>query len=196
MTEAPTVLVTYASAQGSTATIAERIRDTLAAAGCFAASAPVTDDPDPGGFAAIVLGSAIHDGDYLPEFHRYLERHHADLSARPTWLFSVGMGPALRGPIGAVFRRMVPPSIASVRDTLGVNEFHAFAGAFDRPPQRRLRVIIRLMGARYGDNRDWGDVTAWAYSIAAHLHRSSGGARDAAPPRGHTPPTPPPGNSA
>ncbi|CRK51205.1 conserved hypothetical protein [Rhodococcus sp. RD6.2] len=169
MTSTPAVLVTYASVQGSTATIANCIGDTLTAAGRSAVVASVTDDPDPGGFAAVVLGSAIHDGDYLPEFHHYIERHRADLSARPTWLFSVGMGPALRGPIGAVFRRMVPPAIASVRDMLGVTEFHAFAGVFDRPPQRRLRVIMRLMGARYGDNRDWGDVRAWAFSIAAHL---------------------------
>ncbi|GAA4488456.1 hypothetical protein GCM10023094_48380 [Rhodococcus olei] len=169
MTGAPTVLVAHASAQGSTATIADRIGDTLAAAGCSATTASVTDDPDPGEFDAVVLGSAIHDGDFLPEFHGYLERHRAALSMRPTWLFSVGMGPALHGPIGALFRRMVPASIASVRDTLGVNDFHAFAGVFERPPERRLRLVVRLMGVRYGDNRNWTDVTAWASSIAAHL---------------------------
>jgi menaquinone-dependent protoporphyrinogen oxidase len=160
------ILVAYASSRGSTREIADVIGFTLADAGAAAQTASVTDDPDPALFDAVVLGSAIHNGAFLPEFQEYVERHRTALRRQPTWLFSVGMGPALRGPIGAIFRPMVPKPIAAIRDTLQAIEYHPFAGVFDRPPELRLRIIIRLMGARYGDNRDWHDIEAWSASIA------------------------------
>lgn len=163
------VLVAYASAQGSTAEIARFIGDELAAAGASTETTSVTDKPDPSGFDFVVLGSAIHNSEFLPEFQDYVQRYRAELRQRPTWLFSVGMGPALRGPIGAIFRPMVPKPIATVRDDLHAIEYHPFAGVFDRPPEKRLRAIIRLMGAPYGDNRNWHDIEAWSASIAKQL---------------------------
>lgn len=169
MSENPHVLVVYASAHGSTATIANHIAATLTAADVSVHTASVDEDPDPRSFGGVVLGSAIHDRDFLPAFRAYLDRRHTALSTRPTWLFSVGMGPALRGPVGARLGRMVPKPIARIRDTLGVNDYHAFAGVFERPPERRTRLIIRLLGAHYGDNRDFADVATWASRIAGEL---------------------------
>ncbi|MDY6811917.1 MAG: hypothetical protein SW127_23400, partial [Actinomycetota bacterium] len=92
---------------------------------------------------------------------------------RPVYLFSLGMGPVLRGPVGAIFRTKVPPTIAALRDRLAAVEYHPFAGRFGRPPQLRIRFLMWVMGARPGDHRDWADVRRWAESIG---QRSAAGA--------------------
>jgi menaquinone-dependent protoporphyrinogen oxidase len=169
MTRHPTVLVAYATAQGSTETIAECIRDTLADSGCTATAASVDDDLNPGDYEAVVLGSTIHDGNFLPAFTDYIDRHREELRDRPTWLFSVGMGPAMHGPLGSVLRRVIPKPIDSVRHLLGAKGFHAFAGVFDRPPTWQLRLVVRLLGVHPGDHRDRTDIATWTDDIAAQL---------------------------
>ena len=160
------VLVGYASANGSTAEVAERLGKQLRNDGLQVQVVPVTEQPDPSAFDVVVLGSAIHDGEFLPEFGDFVERHRSTLCQRPVWLFSLGMGPTLRGPIGAIFRNKVPPAIADVRDRLTTVEYHPFGGRFDRPPDPKIRTIMWLMGARPGDHRDWADIDAWATTIA------------------------------
>jgi menaquinone-dependent protoporphyrinogen oxidase len=61
MSDAPRVLVAYATAAGSTAGIAERIAEILRTTGCEAACRPAGPDVDPAGFDALVLGSAVHN---------------------------------------------------------------------------------------------------------------------------------------
>ncbi|HEY5840616.1 MAG TPA: flavodoxin domain-containing protein [Mycobacterium sp.] len=168
------VLLGYASADGSTAEVAERLGKQLRNDGLQVQVVPVTEQPDPSAFDVVVLGSAIHDGEFLPEFGDFVERHRSTLCQRPVWLFSLGMGPTLRGPIGAIFRNMVPPAIAAVRDRLGAVEYHPFGGKFDRPPERKLRMVIWLMGTRPGDHRDWAEIDDWATSIARSAAVESG----------------------
>ena len=160
------VLVGYASAEGSTAEVAQRLGQKMRDEGLQVQVVPVAEQPDPSAFDVVVLGSAIHNGEFLPEFADFVERHRSTLSRRPVWLFSLGMGPALRGPIGAIFRNKVPPAIADVRDRLAAVEYHPFGGRFDRPPDPKIRAIMWLMGARPGDHRDWADIDTWATTIA------------------------------
>ncbi|MDL9938157.1 flavodoxin domain-containing protein [Gordonia sp. ABSL1-1] len=162
-----TILVVYASADGSTAEVAQRLGEHLEAAGRQVTVSPVADDPDPALFDLVVAGSAIHDGAFLPDFTAFVDAHADRLRSRPVWLFSLGMGPALRGPIGAIFRGKVPPEIGKVRDQLGAGDYHQFGGRFDVPPDRGVRVVMWLMGAKPGDHRDWSEVAQWADTIAA-----------------------------
>lgn len=103
-----TVLVVYASAAGSTAQIAEFMANRMRERHLHVRVESVDKAPDPSHFEAVVLGSAIHDGEFLPGFADYVQRHAAALHRRPNWLFSVGMGPALSGPIGGFFKRPDP----------------------------------------------------------------------------------------
>jgi menaquinone-dependent protoporphyrinogen oxidase len=61
MVATPRVLVTYASAAGSTAGVAERIAETVRIAGCEVVCRPIGPDVDPAGFDAVVVGSAVHN---------------------------------------------------------------------------------------------------------------------------------------
>ncbi|MCH5643850.1 flavodoxin domain-containing protein [Gordonia sp. ABSL49_1] len=161
-----TALVAYASADGSTADVAERLGEHLRSAAMHVTVASVGEQPDPADFDIVVAGSPIHDGALLPDFTGFVDDNAAALRERPVWLFSLGMGPTLRGPVGAIFRTKVPPAVAAIRDRLAAHDYHPFAGRFGRPPDRKIRMIMWVMGARPGDHRDWADVERWATTIA------------------------------
>ncbi|WP_280336962.1 flavodoxin domain-containing protein [Nocardia wallacei] len=166
-----TVLVTYASARGSTAEIAEFIANRMRDQGLHVRVASVSEDLDPELFEAVVLGSAIHNGAFLPEFVEYTERHGVALRLRPAWLFSVGMGPALRGPLGTPLRHATPPAIAAVRKDMCALGFRSFAGVFHRPDEFRIRLIMWLLGCRVGDQRDWTAIGTWTDSIVSWIDK-------------------------
>ncbi|MCE5291965.1 MAG: flavodoxin domain-containing protein [Nocardiaceae bacterium] len=163
------ILVAYASAGGTTAEVAAAVGQRLTVLGLATDVVDINSHPDPSPYDAVIIGSAIHNGALLPEAVAWVQTWKPVLETRRTWLFSLGFGPVLHGPIGSIFRRMIPPAIASVRDAVKAEEYHPFAGAFSPPPERRLRVLIWLMGASYGDHRDWIQINDWADSIAARV---------------------------
>ncbi|MEC3957908.1 flavodoxin domain-containing protein [Nocardia sp. CDC153] len=167
----PRVSVVYASAQGSTREIAEFLAANLTARGATVEVADAEHAPDLSRFDTVVIGSAVHNMALLPEIEEYVRSHRDELNARTVWLFSVGLGPALKGPIGRRLGRVVPKKIAAVRDSLGTHEYRAFAGHYERAGvSLPARALFRLMGGtRYGDVRDWHAITAWSDSIADSL---------------------------
>lgn len=165
------IAVIYATAQGSTRDIAEFISDELAARGAVVELADVEHAPDLSRFDAVVLGSAVHDMDLLPAATEYIRSHTDELLARDVWLFSVGLGPALRGPIGRRVGRVVPKPIAASRDSIRPREYKAFAGHYERVGvSLGARTLYRLMGGgRYGDLRDWTAIRVWTDGIGRSL---------------------------
>lgn len=166
------ILVAYATCHGSTRSIAERIGGRLSACGFgvdvrSAASVERAWDYD-----AAVVGSAIHNGDWLPEGAEFLHRHAVALSGRPVWLFNVSMAPVLHGRRGRWLaeRAPVPHAVGNDRGVLNPRDLHTFAGVLERthiPVPSRL--FVRLFGEGFGDFRDWEDIDSWAYGIAETL---------------------------
>ena len=165
-----TVLVAYASAHGSTLSIAERIGAVLAEHGERVEVRAVSSVGGADPYKAIVLGSAVHSRARLAEATGFLEREHDTLAERPVWLFSVGMPAALRGP----WRRYGPEEEAllagDLHRMLDAREHRLFSGAFRREHIPLAgHLICRLLGIRYGDYRDWPAIDAWAAKIADEL---------------------------
>ncbi|MFJ9365806.1 flavodoxin domain-containing protein [Nocardia sp. NPDC101769] len=171
-TATPRVAVIYATAQGSTREIADFIGACLTARGAAVEVADVAHAPEITPFDAIVLGSAVHDLALLPEMAEFVRSHRHELQARPVWLFSVGLGPALVGRIGRRVGHVVPRKVAALRDSITPRDFHAFAGHYERAGvSLPARALYRLLGGpRYGDLRDWSDITIWTDTIAQALH--------------------------
>lgn len=163
------VLIVYASAAGSTAQIAEFMAQRMRDNQLHVRVEPVDRAPDPSLFEAVVLGSAIHNGRFLPGFAEYIQRHAVSLRQRPNWLFSVGMGPALRGPVGAIFKRLTPPMVSECRKAIDSKGFHSFAGAVPRPRDVRTRLLVRLFGCPFGDLRDWNAISAWIDDLTTSI---------------------------
>ena len=170
------VLVGYASANGSTRGIAERIAARLGEKGYRVAIQAVDEIDDVGAFEAVVVGSAIQDGAWLPAGADFVHRNLVALGARPVWLFSVGLvgesSSAFPRPIAAQLRalRREPKELAGFRKAIRAREHAVFAGAIQRDDWPRAdRLIFKAMRGRYGDHRDWDDIDAWTDEIIIGL---------------------------
>lgn len=166
----PRVLVTAASRHGSTAEIADVLAAEIGgcpagrAAGVQATAVPITARPDPARYDAVVLGSAVYAGRWLPPAHDLAVHAVAALRQRPVWLFS-------SGPIGQPpFPPDEPHDVAPAAALLGARGHRTFPGRLDLD---RLsfgeRAMATAMRAPVGDFRDWALVRAWAEEIAADL---------------------------
>ncbi|MFJ9661248.1 flavodoxin domain-containing protein [Streptomyces griseoflavus] len=164
------VLVGYATAHGSTRTIAERTATVLRRAGLTAEARPVGEVEDAETYDAFVLGSAVHGQSRLRPAGDFVRDHRDVLVARPVWLFSVGMPAALRGP----WRRMAPREVPAIEKDLPprlVYRSHRLFSGVVEPSHLSAtgRLLFRLVGGRFGDFRDGEAVDAWAAGIAGEL---------------------------
>lgn len=170
-TPAPRIAVLYATAKGSTRDLAEFVWDDLVARGARAELHDIEHAPDLSNIDTVVIGSAIHDMNLLPEATAYVRNNLNMLMDKDVWLFSVGLGPALRGPVGRWAGRQIPRKIAAVIGMLHPRDYTAFAGKYEREGVSwRARTMYRLLGgARYGDLRDWQAVREWSTGIGDAL---------------------------
>ena len=162
------VLVAVASKHGGTQEIAYGIGQVLSGRGINADVKNIETDGDIGKYQAVILGSAVYNGSWLKIAKKFVAKHGDELATRPTWLFS-------SGPVG-------DPLIPKPRESVEIDkimaktkarEHHVFAGRLDKD---RLgfteKTVVRTIGAKEGDFRQWGDVIAWATEIAHDLQRS------------------------
>ncbi|MGW8378179.1 flavodoxin domain-containing protein [Streptomyces sp. ODS28] len=164
------ILLGYASEHGSTRQIAERLAARLQERGHSVDLRSLETRPSAEEYPAVVLGSAVHSGAWLPPAAEFVRRYRDALGSRPVWMFSVGMTAALPRPLRRLASRSEQPAIARLRETLDPRDYHRFSGAI-RPAHlnRTGRVIFRLLGCRYGDFRDEGEIDAWGVRIARQM---------------------------
>ncbi len=160
-----TVLVAAASKHDATWEIAQAIGHALEVKGFGVDVRRADEVHDVTSYDAAVLGSAVYMGKWLATARRLVEDHAAELSARPTWLFS-------SGPIGS------PPKpdeeqavdVDAIVAQAGAREHRLFAGRLDRSGLGLAeRAVVRAFRAPDGDFRDWAEVESWADGIAAAL---------------------------
>jgi menaquinone-dependent protoporphyrinogen oxidase len=172
------VLVGYATEHGSTREIAERAAGRLRARGHRVDLRPMSEIGNPRACDAAVLGSAIHDGSWLPEATTFMENAAGTLAGRPVWLFSVGMAAALPRPMQAMARKYEPKEIAGYREALTAVRHDLFSGVIQPGHlDRGGRLRFRALGCRYGDYRDWASIDVWADGIADRLADREAAAR-------------------
>jgi menaquinone-dependent protoporphyrinogen oxidase len=175
------LLVAYATDHGSTRGVADRIASRLRQRGVDAEARAVADVLAVSRYEAVVLGSAIHGGKWLPSAREFADRNAASLLERPVWLFSVstlGDEESMFPPrVGNRLRawRKETPEVAELRRLLDPREHRNFAGAIAPSHWPATgRAFFRATGGRYGDHRNWPAIDAWADLIAAQVHVKSG----------------------
>jgi menaquinone-dependent protoporphyrinogen oxidase len=162
------ILVTYASRLGATAGVAEAIGKTLAEGGALVDVLPVHTVKDLAPYRAVVAGSAIRGGQWLPEAMQFVRTHQAALSQKPFAAFLVCMTLAM--PKGD-YREHVATWLEPVRLLVKPVSEGLFAGALDisKVPSFGDRLKFRLSVAMgvwsEGDHREWGAIRAWAESL-------------------------------
>jgi len=158
------VLVAYATRAGSTAEIAAAIGETLAARGLRVEVKPVKSQPALEGYAAVILGSAIRMGNWLPEMVKFKQANQAALAAMPTALFTVHM---LNTGEDETSRAAREAYATPVRALLPNAENVYFEGAMDFSRLSLLdRFISRMVKAVEADHRDWEKIRAWAEAVS------------------------------
>lgn len=166
----PRVLVAFASRHGGTREIAAAIARTLAAAPGARAPwsvtlPPVDRRPDPRGFDAVVLGSALYEGRWLEPAGAYALEAAPQLQSRPSWLFSSGL-PAAPHPAGE-------DAAGGLTQRVGARGHRLLPGRLER---RLLSASERQAWATAstvaGDHRDWRAVRTWSEQIAEDLQQS------------------------
>ena len=169
-------LIVVASRHGSTTGIAEVLAQELREAGQTVDLRIVADNPSIENYEAVIVGSAVYMGRWLPQARRFIEQHQERLRKRPVWLFS-------SGPTDPSEPRAKdePAQIDQLITAAGARGHRTFAGKLDRSKLGLgERFIIwnvnrlKAGGVPDGDFRDWAAIRTWANEIAGALVASSG----------------------
>ncbi len=162
------ILVTYASQTGSTAGVADAIGKTLAESGASVEVRPMQDVKDLAPYQAVVAGSAIHGGQWLPEAMQFVRIHQADLKRKPFAAFLVCMTLAMPK---SQYREHVATWLDPVRALVRPVSEGLFAGALDTKTipsfgdKIKFRLSIAMGVWSEGDHRDWNAVRTWANNL-------------------------------
>lgn len=172
------VLVAHASKCGSTREIAEFIAEKLRDRGVEAEALDVKDVTDLADFDAVLIGSAVYMGHWMPEAAEFARRNAAVLLERPVWLFSSGPLVLTPGATSIDDPKLVPAEVPALIEAVHPREHRIFFGALD--PARlpfKYRALRKLPAARAalpeGDFRNWDDIEVWAGTVASSLRTPS-----------------------
>jgi len=167
------ILVTYASRFGATAGVAEVIGKTLTERGAQVDVLPMSEVKDLSLYRAVVAGSAINGGAWLPVAMQFIQAHQAELKRKPFAAFLVCMTLTMRN--GEQYRSHVATWLAPVRALVTPVSEGLFPGALEiaKIPTFSDRLKFRLsilFGVwKEGDHRDWNAVRTWAESLVPLL---------------------------
>lgn len=160
------ILVAYGTKYGATAEIAQAIGQALTDAGQPADVLPAVQVNDLTSYAAVVVGSAVYAGNWRTEAVAFLKEHESALALRPTWLFS--SGPTGEGdPVEILHGWQFPEELLPIVNRIEPRDIAVFHGKID-PDTLNLgeRLLVKAIGARVGDYREWDTITRWAVDIA------------------------------
>lgn len=160
------ILITYATKAGSTVEIAAAIGETLSKRGFAVDVKPVSEKPALDGYQAVLMGSAIRMGSWLPEAVDFVCQNRSTLNQIPTSIFTVHM---LNSGDDEASRTARQAYTAPVRELLPSVDEVFFKGKLD---YKTLSFFDRLIAKAVetpdnppGDFRDWNQIRDWSQSI-------------------------------
>ena len=152
------ILVTYASAFGSTVAVAAAIGESLAGDDLAVDVKPIAENPQLDDYQAVVIGSAVQHGNWLPEAVDFVKSKQAVLQEMPVALFCVhitNLGD------DATSRQNRRTFLDAVRPLVPAVDEAYFAGKFDR---RGAKLMLPPFFARFVpplDFRKWDKMRIW-----------------------------------
>ena len=164
------ILVAYATRAGSTAEVAQTIAKALSAAGAAVDVCPVKEVADLSPYRAVVLGSPIRMGRWLPEAFAFLKAHQAELKRVPVAYFVTCVTLTSNT---VENRRTVDAYLDPARAILHPVSVGLFAGALDGSKVSFLdRLMIKAIKTPEGDFRKWDEIHLWGESLQMILSKS------------------------
>jgi menaquinone-dependent protoporphyrinogen oxidase len=168
------ILVTYASAHGSTGEIAAFIARLVQVYSAEVDCLPVDAVKDIRGYDVLVAGSAIHDGMWLQGLSVFFERFAGELAQKPMYLFITCIRVLEKG---GYYHALNNYLHAHTLEKFNVRDTTAFAGKVKLDTidwNERWLLALRYDGAELPrhlntDYRDWYAIASWANKIALEL---------------------------
>ena len=166
------ILIVYASRAGSTGEVAKAVGQTLSEMGASVDVQSVVDVNDLSHYQAVIVGSAIRMGRWLPEAVGFVKKHRDELSLVPTAYFVVcgtmkDDTPENRKKVLAYLDpvRKATPNIEPM-------DIGLFAGVIDFSKLSFMdKSMLKIKGASEGDFRNWAAIKKWATDVAPMLLR-------------------------
>jgi menaquinone-dependent protoporphyrinogen oxidase len=159
------VLIAYASKCGSTGEIARALAAELTKRGKSVDVQLANKVNALDGYGAVIVGSAIRMGSWLPEAVQFVERNAAALKQLPTAFFTTHM---LNADDSAESRAARAAYLDSVHKFMTAQSEVFFTGKLEMAKMSWFdRFISQAMKAKDEDKRDWGAIRAWAQTLWA-----------------------------
>lgn len=178
----PRVLILYATTEGQTARIAERIARWLRDKGHVVETQQadaVSADLNPVSYDGVIVGASIHYGHHPAYLRALVRRQRAALTSRPSAFFSVSLSASGSGARTETAQRYLetflrrvdwhPPQTATIAGALQYSKY----GIFKKPV---MRLIARMVGndtdtTRDYEYTDWDAVARFTDAFAQRLQR-------------------------
>jgi menaquinone-dependent protoporphyrinogen oxidase len=164
------ILVTYASQCGSTGDVAEAIGQVLCENGNHVDILLIKNVQNISVYRAIIVGSAIQRGKWLPEALNYVKNNRESLSRIPVAYFLTCL--TMCNP-NSENRRKAKGFLNPLKDSvpeIQPVDIGAFAGALDYSKlSGPIRMILKAKGLSEGDFRNWDDIRSWARGLGSKL---------------------------
>lgn len=160
------ILVAYATGKGATVGVAEKIGEELASRGFSADVKPMRERPSLVGYDAIIVGSAVNGGKWLPEAVDFLKANRAALAQVPVAVFCVH---AMN--CGDIEKETAKRHayLDEVRAVVRPAAEGYFAGVGPTPQDTSWLAMwaFRAFGGHVveGDGRDWNKIGAWVQGL-------------------------------
>ena len=163
------ILITYATYTGSAETIAELVSTNLVSKGVNTVVLPMTEVKDLKGYDAVIAGSAIHGGRWLPEAFDFLELHKEGLKSKPFAAFLVCMTMAMKK--SDKYRQFVSDFMIPVREIvkpvceglfagkLEINKIHSLGNRI------KFRISVATGVWQEGDHLNKPEIDRWSEEV-------------------------------
>lgn len=160
------ILITYATKAGSTVEIAAAIGETLSKRGFQVDVKPVSENPSLAGYQAVLMGSAIRMGSWLPEAVDFVRKNQSTLNQMPASIFTVHMLNSGNDETSLAARQAYT---APVRELLPLVDEVFFKGKLDYQTlsffDRLIAKAVETPDNPPGDFRDWDSIRGWTENV-------------------------------
>ncbi|MBI5960023.1 MAG: flavodoxin domain-containing protein, partial [Chloroflexi bacterium] len=125
---------------------------------------PVKEVTTLDGYSAVIVGSMVRIGKWMPEALKFVETHRSTLAQKPTALFTVCMTLAEDNETNR--QQVLNEFMAPVRGVVEPRSIGLFGGVMNLEQHPfLLRFMLQKMNTPRGDFRNWDAIRAWADEI-------------------------------